>query len=239
MSPLRSRSGGKVTVVAPIRSARPASKIFGQRAAVGGDHPDVDRMAAVQADRPHFAGGQHSVEQLLRLRRKRRNLVENQRAAVGLDELARLRRERARERAFFVTEQLAVDDVGGDRLAVERQQRALGAQARGVDRAGERFLARARLADDEHRQAVARRFGGDREGGAEFGRCADQLLERERRSELLRNRRELASGAAAIGIGGERFEQPLRTRPDAPGNRTRRRASPRPRRRRCRRARAR
>ena len=172
-------------------------------------------MAAVEADRPHFARCEHAVEQLLRLRRKRGDLVEDQRAAVGLDELAGFGSEGTREGAFFVAEQLAVDDVGGDRLAVERQQRALGAQASGVDRAGERFLAGARLADDEQWQAVARRFGGDGERGAEFGRCADQLLERERRSELLRDRRKLAGGAAAIGVGGERFEQPLgRDRPD-------------------------
>ena len=86
---------------------------------------------------------------------------------------------------------------------------ALGAQARGVDRAGERFLAGPRLADDQHRQAVARGFGGDRQGGAEFGCGADQLLERERRRELFRHRRKLASGAAAVGIGGERLEQPF------------------------------
>ena len=78
-----------------------------------------------------------------------------------------------------------------------------------MDCAGKRFLAGPGFADDQHGQAVARRFGGDRQGGAEFGRGADQLLERERRSELFRHRRELACGAAAVGIGGERLEQPL------------------------------
>ena len=65
------------------------------------------------------------------------------------------------------------------------------------------------FADDQDRQAVARRLGGDRERGAEFGRGADQLLERERRRELLGNGRKLAGGAAAVGIGGKRLEQPL------------------------------
>ena len=122
-----------------------------------------------------------------------------------------LARERAREGAFLVAEQLAVDDVGRDRLAVEREQRPLGAQAGGMDRAGEGFLAGARLADDEDRQAVASGLGGDRQRGAEFGRRADQLLERQGRGELFGNGRELASRLAAVGVGGERFEQPFRS----------------------------
>ena len=71
---------------------------------------------------------------------------------------------------------------------------------------------------------------------AEFGGGADQLLERQRRRELLGHGRKLARRAAAVGVGGKRFEQAVPARPDEPGNRRRRRASLRPRRRRCRRA---
>ena len=78
-----------------------------------------------------------------------------------------------------------------------------------MDRAGERFLARARFADDQDGQAVAGRLGGDREGRAEIGCGADQLLEFEHRRELFRDGGELAGGAAAVGVGGERLEQPL------------------------------
>ena len=142
-----------------------------------------------------------------------------------------LARERAREGAFLVAEQLAVDDVGGDRLAVEREQRALGAQAGGVDRAGDGFLAGAGLADDQDRQAVARGLGGDRQRGAEFGRGADQLLERQRAA---RASRKPARARRRRG-GGRHWRRALRAaaraRPGGPGNRRRRRASPRPRRR--------
>ncbi len=119
MSPLRSRSGGRVTVVVADSLGQARVEVVGQRAAAGGDHPDVDRIAAVEADRADFAGREHAVEPLLRLDRQGADFVEQQRAAVGLDQLAGLGGERAREGALFVAEQLAVDDVGGDRLAVE------------------------------------------------------------------------------------------------------------------------
>ena len=76
-----------------------------------------------------------------------------------------------------------------------------------MDRPGERFLAGARLADDQHRQPVAGGLGGHRERGAEIGRAADQLFEFQGQRKLLGHRRELTRGAAAIGIGGKRFEQ--------------------------------
>ena len=135
-----------------------------------------------------------------------------------------------------MAEQLAVDDVRGDRLAVERQQRPLGAKARGVDRAGDGFLAGAGLADDQQRQAVARRLGGDGKRRPEFGRGADQLLELERAARASRKR----ARARRRRGGGRHWRQALRAaaraRPGGPGNRTRRRASPRPRSKRCRHA---
>ena len=123
-------------------------EVFGKRSAARRDDSNVDRIAAVEADRAHLAGREHAVEPLLGVGGKLGDLVEDERSAVGLDELAGLGREGAREGAFVMAEQLAVDDVGGDRLAVEAQQRPLGAKAGGVDRAGDGFLAGARLADD-------------------------------------------------------------------------------------------
>ena len=108
-----------------------------------------------------------------------------------------------------MTEQLAVDDICRNCLAVDSDQRALGAQARGVDGVGEGFLAGAGLADDQDRQAIARGLGGDRQSGSEIGRGADQLLERQLRQQLLGHRGEFAGSLAAVGIGGKRFEQTL------------------------------
>src|SRR6185437_11467737 len=110
-------------------------EVFRKRTAASCNDPDVHRIAAVQANRADFAGRQHAIEPLLRFWRKRGDLVENQGSAVGLDELAGLRSECARESAFLMAEQLAVDDVRGDRFTIESQQRSLGAEARRVDRA--------------------------------------------------------------------------------------------------------
>ena len=159
---------------------------------------------------PDLAGREHPIEQLLRLLGQAGDLIEHKRAAVRLDDLARLCGEGTRERALFVAEQLAVDDVRSDRFAVERQQRPLGAQACAVDGVGNGFLARARFADDQDRKAGARGLRGNGEGSAKFGRRADQLLERQFRRELLRYGRQLARGTAAIGIGGKRVQQSLR-----------------------------
>ena len=78
-----------------------------------------------------------------------------------------------------------------------------------MDRPGKGFLAGARLTDDQHGQAVAGRFGGDGKGCAEIWSGPDQLFELKRVRELLRDRRELTGGAAAVGIGCERLQKPL------------------------------
>jgi len=77
------------------------------------------------------------------------------------------------------------------------------------------LLARARFADDQDRKAVSGGLRGNCEGGAKFRSRADQLLERKLGRELLRYRSELAGCPSPVGIGCERFQQPLRSdRPD-------------------------
>ena len=70
-----------------------------------------------------------------------------------------------------MTEQRRIDDIGGDRLAVDLDDRPAGPKRRGVDRPGEGFLAGPRFADDEDREAVAGGLGGDRQD-AQFGAAA-------------------------------------------------------------------
>jgi hypothetical protein len=78
-----------------------------------------------------------------------------------LAEAARARRHRARERAALVSEQLALEQLARDRGGVHRDERLLGARARGVDRARHQLLPGSALARDEHRH-VARRDAPDR-----------------------------------------------------------------------------
>ena len=210
----------------PLGQAR--MEILGQRPARGRDQPDIDRVGAVAADRADLAGGEHAVELLLGFLRQGADLVEQQRAAVGLDHPADALGEGARKGARHMAEQLAVDDVGRDRLAVDLDQRPAGAQAGVMDGAGEGFLAAAGFADDQDRQAVARRLGGDRQRGTKIGRGADQLVERSGRARSFPT-----AGRARQSRGGGRHGRPAppsaaRERSAWRDSRTLRRASPRP-----------
>ena len=62
-------------------------------------------LRAVAADRAHFAGGEHAVELALGLERQLADLVEQQGAAVGLDQRADLVGEGAGEGALDMAEQ--------------------------------------------------------------------------------------------------------------------------------------
>src|SRR5204862_7876471 len=77
------------------------------------------------------------------------DLVEEQGAAVGELELAATLVGGARECALLVTEELALDELGGDRGAIELDEGAVGALGVIVDRAGDELLAGAVLARDQ------------------------------------------------------------------------------------------
>src|SRR6185312_7260640 len=66
---------------------------------------------------------------------------------------------RTGERALLVTEQLALDQLGRDRGAVELHERAIRALGVLVDRARDQLLAGAVLSGDEHAAARWRRLG--------------------------------------------------------------------------------
>ena len=106
-------------------------------------------------------------------------------------------------------EKLAVDDVGGDRLAIDRDQWTAGTEARCVDSVGEGFLARARLADDEDRQPVACGLGCDGQHGAKVGGGTDQLFERQVGRKLFGDWSKLSGRPSPIGVGGKGLGQPF------------------------------
>ena len=72
------------------RRAEPLGKIaveaVVERAAGAGDDPDVDRIRAIATDRAHFAGGEHAVELALGVDGQIADVVEQQGAAIGLDQ---------------------------------------------------------------------------------------------------------------------------------------------------------
>ena len=78
------------------------------------------------------------------------DLVEEQRAFVGRLDLADGLLDRAGEGAALVAEQLAFQQVFRDGAAVDGDERLLGARAEVVQRAGQRLLAGAALAEQQH-----------------------------------------------------------------------------------------
>ena len=85
-------------------------------------HVGLDRRAA--ADRGVFALLQHAQQAGLRLHRHVADLVEKQRAALGLLEAADRARVGAGEGALLVAEQLALDQIARDRGHVDGDERA-------------------------------------------------------------------------------------------------------------------
>src|SRR5437868_6859473 len=111
--------------------------------ALGSSHSRRSRNRAPGPDRLHGLRLEDAEQLGLRGDRQLAELVEEQRAAGGLDERAAALAVGAGERAADVAEQMRVDQVLGDRAAVDDDERAAGAAAGVVDRARGALLARA------------------------------------------------------------------------------------------------
>jgi hypothetical protein len=160
---------------------------------------DLDRLA--RAERPHGALLQHAQQLHLQRGRHVPDLVEQQRAAVGLLEQALVVGVRVGEGAFHVAEQLGFEQRFGNGAAIDRDEGLVGAGAGAVDGARQQFLAGARVAAQQHRgvrlgdharlgqqlrhaiaaahdlgaPALVARAGGRAGGGAECERLGDLL----------------------------------------------------------------
>ena len=146
MSSRRSRSGGTrigMTLRRKYRSSRnvPFSisgfEILVRRRDDADVHLDRPRRPE-PLDLPFL---QHAQDLGLRLRAHVADFVEEDRAAVGLLELADLLLGRAGERALLVAEQLRLDQLLGNRGAVHLHEPLAAAQAVAVDRARDELLA--------------------------------------------------------------------------------------------------
>ena len=131
--------------------------------AVGGR----DRRARSTSDRPvaadphHLPFFEHAKQLGLRRQRQLSDLVEKQRSAGRVLERALAQAIGAGKRAALVAEQLALDQLLGQRGAVHRDQRRLRARSSPMQLARDQFLARAALPDDQH-AARNRRDARDR-----------------------------------------------------------------------------
>ena len=155
-----------------------------------GDDADIRPDRGVAADAGEFTLLQHAQELALDGERHLPDLVEEEGAAVALLEAADALGRGPGEGPLLVPEELALEQVLGDRGAVDGQQALLAALAVAVDGAGDKFLAAAALAGDKHR-------------GVAHGHAADHLEHRLHRLGLADDVvAVLLDGEGGLGGGG-------------------------------------
>jgi len=115
----------------------------------GCDDPDVYLDGTRTPDGQDLALLQRPKELDLGGLRQLTHLVEEDRTAIGLPEVARASRGSPREGTFFVAEELGLDELRRDRAAVHGDERSVAARARTMDRAGQELLAGPRFPFDQ------------------------------------------------------------------------------------------
>ena len=138
----------------------PRRHFAGQVTVGGGDHPDIQADRLARTHPLHFTLLQHPQQLGLQRQGHLGNFIEQDAAAFGQLELARLRRHRAGEGALLVTEQGGLQHVVGNRRTVDRHKRLAGSRRLLVDIARQHLLAGARLAGDQHRGVALRHPSG-------------------------------------------------------------------------------
>ena len=114
-----------------------------------GNDAHVTADGAVAADALEAPFLQHTQQFHLHLQAHVADLVEKQGAALRELEAADPRRQRAGEGTLFMAEQLALQQVGGNRAAIHGNERMPGPIRQFMDVPGRHFLAGARLAENE------------------------------------------------------------------------------------------
>ena len=190
MSARRSRSGGTTNGkdVQPVVEIAPEASRLDHRLEVAvrrRDQAHVDAQRARAAEALELLLLEHAQELRLELDRDVAHFVQEERSAVGQLEAPDALRDRARERAALVAEELALEQARRDGGAVDLDEAALAPRAALVDRARDQLLAGARLAADQHRRAGGRHRLHQLQHLPERGRLADDVVEVVRGADLL------------------------------------------------------
>ena len=122
----------------------------GHIAVGGGDDPCRHRPLPGGADLAHNAPFQHRQELGLQVQGQFTDLVHEQHPIFRRLDQTGARGVGAGEGAFFVAEQLGLDQVLGQAGAIHMHKGPLAAGAVGVQQPGHHILARSRLAKDQH-----------------------------------------------------------------------------------------
>src|SRR5437870_2643428 len=122
----------------------------GEVAVRGGDQTDVDVDRPCPAETLELVFLQHAQELRLQLERDLAHLVQEERATVSQLEPSDPLRDRAGERPPLVPEQLALEQARRDGGTVHLDEGPVAAPARIADGAGNQFLSRAGLAQEEN-----------------------------------------------------------------------------------------
>src|SRR5690606_24662582 len=146
----------RVEAVEQVLAERTLADQRGQVGIGRADDAYLDLALAVAAEALEAAGLEHPQQLHLPGQRQRADLVQEQGAAVGRLELAFARALRAGVGTGLGPEQLGLDQVGRDRAAVERDERAVLHRRVRMHDLGDLLLAGAVRAGDQHRQLRAR-----------------------------------------------------------------------------------
>ena len=113
--------------------------------------------------------------------------------------------DRAGERALAVAEQLGLQQVVGDRPAVDGDERPVGPRPVGVDHLRHQLLAGAALAVDEHRQVGRRGLLRDLQRFEQLGVVAERAFEHEAALEQALAPLPPATASARVGSAAAAF----------------------------------
>ena len=152
----RQRDGDHVDAVEEVLAEVAVADRLAEVAVRGCEDADVHLRLHVRSDAPDDAVLQHAQELNLHRRRGLADLVEEDRAAVGLVEQTALLADGPGERAALVPEELGLEQRLRHRPAVDSDELAAPPRVV-VDRPGDQLFPGARLAGDQHR----RRRAGD------------------------------------------------------------------------------
>ena len=187
--------------------AEASGQNFGAQVAIGGgDQADVDLFYFGRADALDFAILNHAQQFGLHGQRGFADLVEKNRAAVGVFEQARAGVGGAGEGAAHVAEELAFEQGVDQRRAVADRELLRADRADLVNGAGDEFLAGAGGADDQHVGVVAGDLAREIENFQHRRAFADDAVEFEIFEELLF---EGADAAALVVQRGDIVERAL------------------------------